>query len=119
MQDFFEKKLKFCKFTGKQSTNFAILADLYAKSLGKLPDQAPILGARGAHGADLAVQRQRGGDGNLKKFARVPDGYAILHFDAPVSALTPGQSAVIYDGDVVVGGGIIEDNRLIKRYNKQ
>ena len=49
----------------------------------------------------------------------LPDGYAILHFDAPVSALTPGQSAVIYDGDVVVGGGIIEDNRLIKRYNKQ
>ncbi len=42
----------------------------------------------------------------------------IVRFDSPVSALTPGQSAVIYDGDIVVGGGIIEDNRLLKKYNK-
>lgn len=47
------------------------------------------------------------------------DGMAIIHFDTPVSALTPGQSAVIYDGDTVVGGGIIEDNRLLKRYSKK
>lgn len=44
------------------------------------------------------------------------DGMAIIRFSSPVSALTPGQSAVIYDGDVVVGGGIIEDNRLLKKY---
>lgn len=44
------------------------------------------------------------------------DGHAIVHFASPVSALTPGQSAVIYDGDVVVGGGIIEDNKLLKKY---
>lgn len=44
------------------------------------------------------------------------DGYAIVNFATPVSALTPGQSAVIYDGDVVVGGGIIEDSRLLKNY---
>lgn len=42
--------------------------------------------------------------------------HAVVHFDAPVSALTPGQSAVIYDGDIVVGGGIIEENRLLKKY---
>lgn len=37
-----------------------------------------------------------------------PDGSVITHFDEPQSAITPGQSVVWYDGDVVVGGGIIE-----------
>ena len=46
------------------------------------------------------------------------DGNAIVHFATPVSALTPGQSAVIYDGEIVVGGGIIEDNKLLKKYQK-
>ncbi len=30
-----------------------------------------------------------------------------LHFDAPQWAITPGQSAVLYDGEVCLGGGII------------
>ena len=30
-----------------------------------------------------------------------------LHFDKPQWAVTPGQSAVIYDGDACLGGGII------------
>lgn len=31
-----------------------------------------------------------------------------LAFDAPQWAITPGQSAVVYDGEVCLGGGIIE-----------
>ena len=30
-----------------------------------------------------------------------------VEFDTPVISLTPGQSAVFYDGDVVLGGGFI------------
>jgi tRNA-specific 2-thiouridylase len=35
-------------------------------------------------------------------------GRASMEFDAPVSAITPGQAVVFYDGDVVLGGGWID-----------
>lgn len=37
----------------------------------------------------------------------VENGGVRLEFDAPQRAATPGQSAVFYDGDVVLGGGTI------------
>ncbi len=37
----------------------------------------------------------------------LPDGRVRVTFDEPVRAVTPGQSVVLYDGDVVLGGGII------------
>lgn len=36
------------------------------------------------------------------------DGRIQLIFDEPKRAITPGQSVVLYDGDDVLGGGIIE-----------
>lgn len=36
------------------------------------------------------------------------DGSFSLAFDTPQWAVTPGQSAVLYDGDVCLGGGIID-----------
>ena len=39
--------------------------------------------------------------------APLGDGRVRVEFDAPQRAVTPGQSAVLYDGDTVLGGGVI------------
>ena len=36
-------------------------------------------------------------------------GFARVEFDEPQRALTPGQAVVLYDGDMVVGGGTITE----------
>ena len=39
--------------------------------------------------------------------ASARDGAFALRFDAPQWAVTPGQSAVLYDGEVCLGGAVI------------
>ena len=37
------------------------------------------------------------------------NGFASVVFDTPQRAMTPGQTVALYDGDMVVGGGIITE----------
>ena len=39
------------------------------------------------------------------------DDRFALHFDDPQFAVTVGQSAVLYDGDRLLGGGVIRERR--------
>jgi tRNA-specific 2-thiouridylase len=40
------------------------------------------------------------------------DGEEIeLALDEPVAAITPGQSVVLYEGETVLGGGVIEGGK--------
>lgn len=84
---------------------------------------------------DLAQQQMSVGQFNLIKYAQLPDNYealtkirykdsgtmaSVVHendklsvqFHNSVAGIAPGQSAVFYEGDDLVGGGIIERQRL-------
>jgi tRNA-specific 2-thiouridylase len=40
------------------------------------------------------------------------EGAVRVTFDEPQRAITPGQSVVFYDGDVVLGGAVIRMSHL-------
>ncbi|MDP9161607.1 MAG: tRNA 2-thiouridine(34) synthase MnmA, partial [Acidobacteriota bacterium] len=45
--------------------------------------------------------------GDMATLSTAGDNQAVVTFDQPQRAVTPGQAAVFYDGDIVVGGGWI------------
>ena len=64
-----------------------------------------VAGAPPAAGRHAAKTRYRQADAPCR-YTPLEDGFE-LHFDEPQWAVTPGQSAVLYDGEVCLGGGII------------
>jgi len=77
-----------------------------ARSVNWLVDP-PAMGAR------LTVQVRHRAAPARAEIIRMDDGEIELALDDPVAAITPGQSLVIYDGDRVLGGGLIERGRRI------
>ena len=69
-------------------------------------DASWIAGRAPAAGEFAAKTRYRQDDARCA-FVPVDDGSFALSFAAPQWAVTPGQSAVLYDGDVCLGGGVI------------
>ena len=59
-------------------------------------------------GARVQVQVRHRSAPAAAELVRAGDDEIELALDEPVAAITPGQSLVLYDGEVVVGGGVIE-----------
>jgi tRNA-uridine 2-sulfurtransferase len=61
-------------------------------------------------GAACSVQLRAHGDAHAATLiAASPGGAATLRFDPPVAQVSPGQSAVLYHGDEVLGGGTVAE----------
>ena len=48
-------------------------------------------------------------EGGAASLRNLPEGRLEVRFDVPKRAVTPGQSVVFFEGDDVVGGGIIDE----------
>jgi tRNA-specific 2-thiouridylase len=66
-----------------------------------------VSGARPPAPARATVQVRYRHEGVAASIEAAPDGRARVVFDEPVRAVSPGQAAVFYQGDVVLGGGWI------------
>jgi len=119
------------RFTVGQRRGLAVAAGerVYVRALDAARNRVVVaprarLGARGARLAGTSWVAGAPPPGPLRARIRVrhrhagapasiapgADGAAAeLRFDAPVEAVTPGQAAVFYDGDEVLGGGWIEE----------
>jgi tRNA-specific 2-thiouridylase len=69
-------------------------------------DASWVAGAPPANGLLAAKTRYRQSDANCALTAATPLEFQLT-FAAPQWAVTPGQSAVVYDGEVCLGGGVI------------
>jgi len=78
---------------------------LLAEDVSWIAGGAPVAEPGTRFGAKTRYRQQ---DAPCKLVAAAPgsDGFTLM-FDEPQWAATPGQSAVLYDGEVCLGGGVI------------
>jgi tRNA-specific 2-thiouridylase len=79
---------------------------IVARSINWLVD-APAVGDQ------VSVQIRHRSAPARAEIVRLDELEIELALDEPVSAITPGQSLVLYDGDRVLGGGLIERGRRV------
>ena len=73
-------------------------------------DASWVSGTAPTAGRYAAKTRYRQADAACELVGDVAHGALSLAFDAPQWAVTPGQSAVLYDGEVCLGGAVIESS---------
>ncbi|HJU88591.1 MAG TPA: tRNA 2-thiouridine(34) synthase MnmA [Gemmatimonadaceae bacterium] len=76
-----------------------------ARDINWLVDAVPSVGAR------VDVQVRHRAEPARAELIRVEPDEIELAFDEPVAAITPGQSLVLYEGEQLIGGGLIERSR--------
>ncbi len=78
-------------------------------------DASWIAGQAPAPGRYAAKTRYRQADAACRAAIAGPGGALALAFDAPQWAVTPGQSAVLYAGEVCLGGAVIASASMSER----
>ena len=84
--------------TKDQLLSDALIASKLSWVSGKAPDEPISITAKVRYKSPEATAR-----------LRLNNGVAEVQFYQPQWAITPGQSVVFYQGDAVLGGGIIQD----------
>jgi tRNA-specific 2-thiouridylase len=67
----------------------------------------------GKQGIPITAKIRYKDEGAAAMLYQIDDDHARVKFDSPRRAITPGQSAVFYEGDDVVGGGIISSGNNV------
>jgi tRNA-specific 2-thiouridylase len=71
-------------------------------------DDPPVVGA------DVEVQVRHRAHAVPGTLIRIDAAEIEIALDEPIAAITPGQSVVLYSGDRVLGGGVIEASRRVR-----
>jgi tRNA-specific 2-thiouridylase len=65
------------------------------------------IGAAPTSGMRLSVQLRAHSAPSPVTVSRVSRQSVLLHSDPPITQVAPGQACVVYDGDEVLGGGVV------------
>ncbi len=79
-----------------------------AREMNWLVEEPPALGD------SVSVQVRHRATTSAAEIVSVDRAVVELALNEPVAAITPGQSLVLYDGDRVLGGGVIEASRTAR-----